>query len=80
MGTAADRKVTEIEATRRQLETDLRELETRIPSSVRSLKSLLGLVLGSAAFGLFVVERVMGKRSKEKPATEVIVRIVREDL
>ena len=80
MGAAADRKVTEIEATRRQLETDLRELETRLPTSVRSLKSLLGLVLGSAAFGLFILERFLGRRSKEKPATEIIVRVVREDL
>ena len=80
MGAAADRKVTEIEATRHQLEADLRELETRLPTNVRSLKSLVGLLVGSAAFGLFVLERFMGKRSKDKPATEVIIRVVREDL
>ena len=49
MGEAADRKVTEIEETRRRIEADLRELEDRIPAPFRSTKSLAGLVLGSTA-------------------------------
>jgi hypothetical protein len=80
MGAAADRKVTEIEATRRGLEADLRELEARLPSSFRSLKSVVGLVLGSTALTLLVLERVKRKDPKGRPAAEVVIRVVREDL
>ena len=51
MGEAADRKVTEIEATRRQLEADLKELEARVPAQLRSVKSLAGIVLGGSGPG-----------------------------
>lgn len=81
MGQAADRKVadklTEIEETRRRLEGDLNELEQRIPSPLRSVKSLLGLVVGSTAVSLMVLGRLRPKQ-KAKP-TEVVIRVVRED-
>ncbi|MDH5313595.1 MAG: hypothetical protein OEW66_07110 [Actinomycetota bacterium] len=80
MGQAADRKVTEIEATRGQLEVDLRELEARVPASMRSMKSLAGLILGSAAFTAFVLRRFRSKRSGgAAPSAEVVVRVVRDD-
>ena len=80
MGAAADRKVTEIEVTRRELESDLLELEERLPTSIRSLKSLVGLVLGSTALTLFVAGRFRGQRPKGRSTQEVVVRIVRDDL
>ncbi|HZD18582.1 MAG TPA: hypothetical protein VE669_10620 [Actinomycetota bacterium] len=80
MGEAADRKVAEIDETRRRLEEDLRELEDRIPAPLRSLKSLLGMLVGSALVGAFVLRRLRSKRSgRDQPAAEVVVRIVRDD-
>jgi hypothetical protein len=77
VGEATDRKVMEIDATRRRLEADLRELEARIPSPIRSTKSLVGLILGSSAVTALVVRRF---RSKSSPASaEVVIRIVRDD-
>ena len=46
MGEAADRKVIEIDEARRQLELDLQELEDRLPAPLRSMKSLVGMLLG----------------------------------
>jgi hypothetical protein len=80
MGEATDRKVTEIEETRRQLEADLRELEARIPAPLRSLKSLAGIVLGSTALTALLLRRLRSRRSDEHPSTEVVVRIVRDDV
>jgi hypothetical protein len=77
MGAAADLKVTEIEATRRQLEDDLRELEARLPAPLRSAKSAAGLVLGSTVLAAFIL-RKMRSKPNGRPA-EVVVRIVRED-
>lgn len=77
MGEAADRKVAEIEETRARLEGDLRELEGRVPSPLRSAKSLLGLIVGSTAVSLMLLERLRPKR--KVPPTEVIIRVVRED-
>jgi len=80
MGKGTDREVTEIEETRRRLEADLRELEARVPAPLRSVKSLVGMVLGSAVLTALAA-RLLGRRgSKVRPAAEVIVRIVREDL
>ncbi|MCJ7832116.1 MAG: hypothetical protein MUP92_01540 [Actinobacteria bacterium] len=79
MGKAADDKVTEIEETRRRLEADLRELETRLPAPIRSTKSLLGLMLGGTALSALLLQRLRSKRSDASP-TEVVVRIVRDDL
>jgi hypothetical protein len=78
MGQAAARKVTEIEETRQGLEQDLRELEDRMPAALRSVKSLVGVLLGSAVMAL-VLRRVRSKRSNRNPAAEVVVRIVRDD-
>jgi hypothetical protein len=78
MGQAAARKVTEIEETRQGLEQDLRELEDRMPAALRSVKALVGVLLGSAVMAL-VLRRVRSKRSDRTPAAEVVVRIVRDD-
>ena len=78
MGEAAARKVTEIEETRQGLEQDLRELEDRMPAALRSVKALVGVLLGSAVMAL-VLRRVRSKKSDRKPAAEVVVRIVRDD-
>lgn len=80
MGEATDRKMTEIEETRRQLEADLRELEARVPASLRSLKSLTGIVVGSTALTALLVRRFRSKRVDERPSTEVVVRIVHDDI
>ena len=77
MGEAADQKVTEIAETRRRLEADLRELESRIPAPLRSVKSVAGL-LGGSALGALVLGKVRSKRSNGRP-TEVVVRVVRDD-
>jgi hypothetical protein len=78
MGQTAARKVTEIEETRQGLEQDLRELEDRMPAALRSIKALVGVLLGSAVMAL-VLRRVRSKKSDRKPAAEVVVRIVRDD-
>ena len=80
MGEAADRKVKEIEQTRRRLESDLRELEERLPSPLRSGKSLAGLILGSVAVMTVLVRLLRSKRRDTPPSAEVVVRIVRDDL
>jgi hypothetical protein len=79
MGQAADRKVSEIEETRRRLEVDLRELEARLPAPIRSMKSLAGIALGSAAVTAILLRRLRSGRSGDRPSAEVVVRIVRED-
>jgi hypothetical protein len=79
MGQAAARKVSEIEEARQRLELDLRELEERLPPPLRSVKSLVGVLLGTAA-GLLVLRLVRSSRSDRERAAEVIVRIVRDDL
>lgn len=78
MGQATDRKVTEIEDTRRQLEADLRELEDRLPAPLRSMKALLGVFLTSTVLTALLLR----KRSKrpDQPSAEVVVRIVRDDV
>ena len=80
MGETADRKMTEIEETRRRIEADLRELESRVPAPFRSMKSLVGLVLGSTALTALLLRRSHSKRSNGHPSAEVIVRIVRDDV
>jgi hypothetical protein len=78
MDQATDQKVTEIEETRHRLETDLRELEARIPASLRSVKSLAGVLVGGTALTALALRR-RSKRSDGRPSAEVVVRIVRED-
>jgi hypothetical protein len=78
MGQAAARKVSEIDEARQRLEMDLQELEERLPAPLRSVKGLVGVLLGTAA-GLLVLRVVRSRRSDRSPAAEVIVRIVRDD-
>jgi hypothetical protein len=80
MGEASDRKVTEIEETRRRIEADLRELEARVPAPFRSTKSLVGLALGSTAITALLLRMARSKRSNGRPSAEVVVRIVRDDI
>ena len=79
MGQAADRKVIEIDEARAQLELDLQELEDRLPAPLRSMKSLVGMLLGTAVLMFLALRRFRSKRSAGAPAAEVVVRIVRED-
>lgn len=82
MGKAADRKVTEIEETRRRLEADLRDLEERIPAPLRSAKSLAGLALGgtaAATLAALLLRKLRPNRADRHPTAEVVVRIVRDD-
>ena len=79
MGEAADRKVAEIEETRGQLESDLRELEARVPAPLRSMKALAGVVLGSTVLTALVLRKFRSK-GPDEPAAEVVVRIVRDDV
>lgn len=79
MGEEAARKVTEIEQTRQRLEDDIKELEGRIPAPLRSLKGVLGSIVGTAG-GAFVLKKLLSKRSKDKDKTEVVVRVVRDDV
>ena len=79
MGQAADRKVIEIDEARTQLEFDLQELEDRLPAPLRSMKSLVGMLLGTAVLMFLALRRFRSKRSAGGPSAEVVVRIVRED-
>ena len=79
MGEEATHKVTEIEQTRQRLEDDIKELEDRIPAPLRSLKGILGSIVGTAG-GAFVLKKLVSKRSKDKDKTEVVVRVVRDDV
>jgi hypothetical protein len=78
MGEATDRKLSEIEATRRRLDADLRELEDRVPAPVRSVKAVVGAVAGSTALSAIAM-RVLRRRSKDKDTREVVIRVVRDD-
>ena len=83
MGEAADRKVKEIEETRRQLEADLNELEARIPSPLRSMKTLMGTAVGSSTIAGLIGMRMKKRRAQRRAderTTEVIVRVVRDDV
>ncbi len=81
MGQATDRKLTEIEETRRRIGADLRELEARVPVPLRSMKSVVGMVLGSAVLTA-LVGRILSRKkgSKDRPQVEVVVRVVRDDV
>lgn len=79
MGQAAARKVTEIDEARQRLELDLQELEDRLPAPLRSVKSLVGVLLGTGVMAFLVLRRVRSRRSGRSPAAEVVVRIVRDD-
>jgi hypothetical protein len=78
MGQAAARKVTEIDEARQRLELDLQELQDRLPAPLRSVKSLVGVLLGTGVMAL-VFRRARSRRSDRSPTAEVVVRIVRDD-
>jgi hypothetical protein len=80
VGEAADRKVKEIDETRRQLTADLQELEARIPAPLRSMKSMVGLIVGSSALTALVVRKFRSKGSSRPAPTEVVIRVVRDDV
>lgn len=80
MGEAADRKLTEIDETRRRLEADLRELEARLPAPLRSAKSVLGVIVGTTALAALIRRRSRSKRSDARPAAEVVIRVIRDDM
>lgn len=70
----------DIEEARHQIEADLRELEARIPAPFRSMKSLVGVILGSTVLTALVLRRFRSKRSDGHPSAEVVIRIVRDDV
>jgi hypothetical protein len=70
--------MSDIEEARRRLEADIHELEERLPAPVRSVKSVMGVLLGTAVLGVLLRSR-RSRRSDRVPAAEVVVRIVRED-
>ena len=81
MGEATDRKVTEIEETRRQLEADLRELEERHPGTVAIHEEPGGHHRGEhGADRAPPSEGCRSKRSDDRPSAEVVIRIVRDDV
>ena len=72
MGESAAETVREIEATRTRLETDLRELEDRLPAPAVWAKRVVGVAVGGGISGAvfwFGVRRVR-KRRREKAAAE----------
>ena len=80
MGEAAAAKVTEIEATRDRLEGDLKELEERIPSPLRSIKAIVGGLVTTTG-GLSVLKKVLSRKKKENDRkTEVVIRVLRDDV
>jgi len=72
--------VTEIAESRQRLESDLRELEARLPAPLRSSKAMAGILLGSGAFAALVLRKRRSKSTSAPPTAEVVVRIVRDDL
>lgn len=84
MGQATDQKVKEIRSTREGIERDLRELESRMPPTIRSGKRLAGLVVGggvvtSALLAMARRAKKKKKRTEQERRAEVIVRIVHEE-
>jgi len=71
--------VTEIDEARKRLELDLQELEDRLPAPLRSVKSLVGVLVGTGVMAFLVLRLLRSRRSDRSPAAEVVVRIVRDD-
>ena len=80
MGQAVDRKVQEIEATRAQLDVDLRELEERLPGPLRTARRIAGAAAGSTLIAGFLARRRRKRNDEKARRQEVIVRVVHEDL
>ena len=78
MGETAAETVREIEQTRGRLESEIRELEGRLPAPARWTKRLVGLAVGGGASGAafwFAVRKVRGRKKakeKERPVQAVV--------
>jgi hypothetical protein len=81
MGEAADRVVSDIAQTRERIERDLAELETRLPSRIRSTKIALGAVVGSstvAGIASWLLRQRRSSQESKARSTEVVIRVVTE--
>ncbi|HZD78739.1 MAG TPA: hypothetical protein VE646_01700 [Actinomycetota bacterium] len=80
MGQSADQKVTEIRATRAQVDHDLRELEHRLPIPLNG--RTIGLLMGAgtaASLVLKVLSWVWKRRREQRARTaNVVVHVVDE--
>ena len=79
MGESAAQTVREIEETRGRLETDIRELEDRLPSPAVWTKRLIGLAVGGGVGGAlfwFTVRRARKRRKVAKAAEAARVQAV----
>jgi hypothetical protein len=79
MGATAAQTVSEIEETRTRLDSELRELERRMPAPARWAKRALGVAvgggLGGAAFW-FAAKRLRQKRSEQKAEQRPVQAVV----
>jgi len=83
MGQTTAETVREIEQTRGRLETEIRELESRLPSPARWTKRLIGVAVGGGTSGAifwFAVRRIRGraKAKKEERRAETVVQVLPE--
>lgn len=69
----------EIEETRERLEGDIRELEERMPSPMRSAKKVLGAVATSSIVLGFLARRRRRKKEDRHRSAEIVVRVVHDD-
>ena len=69
MGKTADSTVREIEATRRRLDGEVRQLEAMLPAPVAWGKRIVGGIVGGGVVGTvfwFLVRRRRGKKEERK--------------
>ena len=69
MGKTADSTVKEIEATRRRLDGEVRQLEAMLPAPVAWGKRIVGGIIGGGMVGTafwFLVRRRKGKKEQRK--------------
>lgn len=70
----------EIAETRERLEGDIRELEERMPSPMRSAKKVLGAVATSSIVLGFLARRRKKKKKEDRDrSAEIVVRVVHDD-
>ena len=75
MGKSAAETVREIEDTRDRLESEIRELEERLPKPAVWAKRDVGVAVGGGIGGTvfwFAVRRIRGRKKKEQPVQAVI--------
>jgi hypothetical protein len=87
MGTSAAETVKEIEDTRDRLETQIRELEGRMPSPAVWTKRLIGVAVGGGVSGTLFwigVRRIRSRRAanvqQQQVAVPTVVQLVPEGL